>query len=92
MVRSRYSILIVGGLLALSGCATARMHSQAEINSVSEQCGLALGELFQDESEKRLLFLIRAQPTLEERACVGRWARQNHLRPVFIDAMDEPLS
>ena len=78
-------------LLALSGCATARMHSQAEINSVTEQCGLAVGELFQDESEKRLLFLFRVKPTVEERACVTRWARRNHLRPVFIHAMNDPV-
>lgn len=79
--------------LALAGCATtkARMHSQAEINSISRECGLALGELFQDESEKRLLFLFRVQPTQQERACVTRWAKENHLRPVFIEAMNEPV-
>jgi len=77
--------------LALSACATARMHSQAEINSVTEQCGLAAGELFQDESEKRLLFLFRVAPTAEERACVIRWARKNHLRAVFINAVNEPV-
>ncbi|MGI8705666.1 MAG: hypothetical protein ACR2JJ_07715 [Sphingomicrobium sp.] len=78
-------------MLALSGCATARMHSQAEIDSVSRQCGLAAGELFQDESEKRLLFLFRVQPTLQEGACVTLWAKRNHLRPVFIEAIDEPV-
>jgi len=67
------------------------MHSQAEINSVAERCGLAAGELFQDEEEKRLLFLFRVQPTPQERACVARWARRNHLRPVFIDAINEPV-
>lgn len=77
-------------LLALSACATARMHSQAEINSVTAQCGLAAGELFQDESEKRLLFLFRVAPTAAERACVHRWARKNHLHLVFIEAIDEP--
>jgi len=78
-------------LPALSACVTARMHSDAELNAVSGQCGLALGELFQDESEKRLLFLFRVQPTAAERACVARWAKRNHLRPVFIEAMNEPV-
>lgn len=86
--------LLVGAAAILSACATvqsqARMHSQAELNSVGEDCGLALGELFQDESEARLLFLFRAQPTAAERACVSRWAKKNHLRPVFIEAMNEP--
>ena len=72
--------------LALSGCVTARMHSQTELNGVGRQCGLALGELFQDESEKRLLFMIRHGATAEERACVLRWAREQHLRLVFVNA------
>ena len=78
-------------VLALSACATARMHSDAELNAISDQCGLAVGELFQDESEKRLLFLFRVQPTAAERACVAHWAKRNHLRPVFIEAMNEPV-
>lgn len=86
------ALLLAASALALSACATARMHSQAELNSVTERCGLAAGELFQDEEEKRLLFLFRVQPTVEERACVARWARKNHLRAVFINAIDEPAS
>ena len=66
--------------LALSACVTARMHTEAELNGVGRQCGLALGELFQDESEKRLLFMIRHGATAQERACVLRWARERHLR------------
>jgi len=82
---------VLFAVFALSGCATARMHSDAELNAISDQCGLALGELFQDESEKRLLFLFRVKPSAAERACVTRWAKRNHLRPVFIDALNEPV-
>ena len=84
--------LCVIAALALSACATARMHSEAELNNVGQSCGLALGELVQDEEEKRLLFLFRMQPTPAERLCVQRWARKNHLRPVFVEAVDEPGS
>jgi hypothetical protein len=76
--------------LMLSACATARMHSQEELNSVGRTCGLALGELIQDESEKRLVFLFRVQPTTQERLCVARWARKNHLRPVIVEAIVDP--
>ena len=76
--------------LLLSGCVTARLHSEAELADVGRQCGLALGELFQDESEKRLLFLFRVQPTVEQRLCVNRWAKKNRLRTVFIDAINFP--
>ena len=86
-------LAIIGSTaLALSACATARMHSEAELNSVSRQCGLAMGELFQDESEKRLLFFFRIAPTPAERACVVRWARANNLRPVIIEVANDPVS
>ncbi|HVM22620.1 MAG TPA: hypothetical protein VM308_04885 [Sphingomicrobium sp.] len=71
--------------LTLSACATtARMHDQAQLNSVALGCGLALGELIQDESEKRLVLLIRDNPSAEQRACVAQWAKRNGLKPVFL--------
>jgi hypothetical protein len=79
-------LALIAATLALSGCVTARMHTQAELNDVGHNCGLALGELFQDESEKRLLFMMRHGATVQERACVLRWARERHLRLVFVNA------
>ena len=92
MIKIVAKSLIVCAVFPLSACATARMHSEAELNSVGQRCGLALGELIQDEEEKRLLFLFRTAPTPAERVCVQRWARKNKLRPVFIDAIDGPAS
>ncbi len=77
---------------ALSACATARLHTQEELSAVERECGLALRELVQDESEKRLLFFFRIKPSPEERACVVRWARRNHLRTVIIEAANDPVS
>ena len=77
---------IFGATFALSACVTAQMHTEAELNTIGQQCGLALGELFQDESEKRLLFMIRHGATAGERACVLRWARERHLRLVLVNA------
>ena len=76
--------------LSLSACVTARMHTEAELNGVTRQCGLALGELFQDASEKRLLFLFKIEPSREQRICVIRWARKNHLKAVFVNAINFP--
>ena len=71
--------------LALSACATpARMHDEAQLNSVALGCGLALGELIQDESEKKLVLLVRDNPTAGQRVCVARWARRNGLKAVFV--------
>jgi len=90
--RSHHQFACAGLLaLALSGCATARLHSVDELNSVGRTCGLALGELFQDESEKRLLFFFKVAPTPAERACVTRWARKNKMRTVIIEATNEPI-
>jgi hypothetical protein len=79
--------LIAVAALALSGCATAQMHSDSQLNRAGEACGLALGELIQDEAEKKLLLIIRQAPTPEQRQCVTKWARANHLKAVFV-AMD----
>jgi Tfp pilus assembly protein PilF len=72
--------------LALCACVTpARMHTQDELNAVTRECGLALGELIQDELEKKVLIAIRTDATVQQRVCVGRWARKNGLKPVFVN-------
>ena len=83
-------LLLLGIALGLSGCVTARLHSEEELATVGRDCGVALGELFQDESEKRLLFLMRPGATPQERACVIRWAKKNHLKPVIVEAINFP--
>ena len=60
------------------------MHSEAQLNDVALGCGLAMGELIQDESEKKLLITVRQDPTLQQRACVAQWARRNGLKAVFV--------
>jgi hypothetical protein len=84
------AMIISVAALALSACATARMHSQDELNSASLGCGLAYGELIQDEEEKRLLIMFRAAPTPEHRSCVYKWARKRHLKLVVIDSIKFP--
>ncbi len=83
---------VLVAVATLSACATARLHSVAEINSVGQQCGVELGEVFQDESEKRLLFLMKPGATQAQRLCVGRWARRNHMKFVFVEAINFPES
>ena len=72
--------------LGVTACATpARMHTQEQLNTIATGCGLALGELMQDESEKKLLLMIRQEPTIEQRVCVAKWARRNGLKAVFVN-------
>ena len=82
----------IAAVISLSACVTARLHSEAELADVGRQCGLALGELFQDETEKKLLFLFKVQPTPAARSCVYQFARSNKLRMVLIDAINDPAS
>jgi hypothetical protein len=83
------------GIAALSACATAaRMHDDGQLNQVALGCGLALGELMQDESEKKLLLLIHQDPSPEQRVCVAKWARRNGLKTVFVNMQfpEEPAT
>jgi hypothetical protein len=90
MIRYVTQLLLIAATPLLCACATARLHSVEEINSVGRGCGVALGELFQDQSEKRLLFLMRPGVTPRERACVVRWARKNHMKTVIVEAINFP--
>ena len=73
-------------ILGLTACATpARMHDEAQLNTIALGCGLELGELMQDESEKKLLLLVRDNPSASQRACVAKWARHNGLKAVFVN-------
>ena len=71
---------------ALAACTTtAVMHSERQLNDVALGCGLALGELIQDEEQKKLLLMIRQDATLQQRGCVAHWARRNGLKAVFVN-------
>jgi hypothetical protein len=66
------------------------MHTDAQLNQIATGCGLALGELIQDESQKKLLLMIRQDATQEQRVCVAKWARRNGLKAVFVDNIQFP--
>ena len=82
----RNLVLIGFNISILSACATpARMHTEAQLNDVALGCGLSLGELIQDDSEKRLLLTMRSDPSVQQRICIARWAKRNGLKAVFLD-------
>jgi hypothetical protein len=78
--------------LALTACVTARMHEKSTIDAVGATCGFALGEVFQDEEEKRLLFVLSQKIEPAQRRCVTQWARRNGLKPVIVDNIAFPES
>lgn len=89
LARPRSSALVVIGL-ALAACATAQLHTEAQLNEVALSCGLSSGDIVQESEEKRLLFLYRIAPRPEQRRCVYQWAHRNHLTLVVINAVNDP--
>jgi hypothetical protein len=85
------SSLLVGGVLTLTACATAQMHSEAQLNDVARSCGLDYGEVVQETEEKRLLFLYKVAPKAQQRHCIYQWAHKNHLTLVIINAVNDPI-
>jgi hypothetical protein len=81
---------IVLPILALTACATAQLHTEAQLNQVALGCGLSVGDVVQESEEKRLLFLFRIGPTAEQRHCIYQWAHNNHLHLVVIEAVNDP--
>ena len=92
MRRHLSALLLVGAISLLTACATAQMHSEAQLNDVALACGLTYGEVVQDAEEKRLLFLYKVAPRPQQRHCVYQWAHKNHLTLVIINAVNEPVS
>ena len=86
------TLAVVIATLTLGACATAQLHTEAQLNQVALQCGLSYGDVVQEAEEKRLLFLYRVAPKPEQRHCVYQWARKNHLNLVVINAVNEPQS
>jgi len=82
--------LVLASALAPTACATAQMHTEAQLNEVAVGCGLDQGDVVQEQEEKRLLFLYRVAPKPSQRHCVYQWAHKNHLVLVIINAVNEP--
>jgi hypothetical protein len=90
----RKSAALILATLSLSACVTAKMHTESQLNQIAIGCGLALGELVQDESEKKLLLMIHQDPSGSQRICVAKWARRNGLKAVFVNMQfpEEPAT
>jgi hypothetical protein len=80
--------LLLALVLGVSACVTpARLYSDAELSALTRSCGLAQGELLQEEEEPRLLFLFRPGATPRERVCVARWSKRHGLHMAYVEAV-----
>ena len=62
--------------LALAGCVNTRVYSEQELALVATRCGVAQGEVMQDEEYPRILFLMAAEPSRQQFRCVRSWSRR----------------
>jgi hypothetical protein len=76
--------------LGLSACVTpaARLYSDSEISAVGSKCGLAQGEVVQEEEEPRLLFLFSPDASPAQRKCVAKWSKRHGLHLAYIEGID----
>lgn len=83
-------LLMGGTLFALSACVTpaARLYSETELSAVSSKCGLAQGEVLQEEEEPRILFLFSPAASPSQRKCVARWSKRRGLHLAYIEGID----
>jgi len=76
--------------LALPACAApaARLYSNSELSALGGKCGLAQGEVLQEEEEPRLLFLISPDASVAQRKCVAKWSKRHGLHLAYVAGVD----
>ena len=84
-------ILPIGaGLAALSACVSPpRLHSASELASLADRCDVWPSELAQHLERPEIFYFLRPAASDAQLNCVGRWAKKNHLRMVFVEAVEQ---
>ena len=80
--------LVLLAFAGLTGCATTRLYSDAELSGVARTCGVAQGEVIQEPDYPRFLFLYAHGPTAEQLSCVRRWSRRRNMHLAYISAIE----
>jgi len=82
--------LLTGAAIGLSACATpaARLYPETELSALGNKCGLAQGEVLQEEEEPRLLFLLSPDASAAQRKCVAKWSKRHGLHLAYIAGVD----
>ena len=84
--------LVTAAALLLSACVTPRLYPEDQINRLTQRCGLAVGEVVQEEEEPRILFLVAPEASATQVTCVSRWAKKRALKVYHIAAVVEGAS
>ena len=83
------SVLAISAAL-LSACAThPRVHSASELASVADRCDVAAHELAQHRDRPEIFYFLKPAPSEPQLICVVRWAKKNHLKLVYVEAVEQ---
>ena len=87
--RPAISTLILGAAL-LSACAAhPRVHSASELATVADRCDVAAHELAQHRERPEIFYFLNPAASEPQLICVVRWAKQNHLKLVYVEAAEQ---
>jgi len=77
-------------ILLLGACAAGpRVHSLAELSAVADRCDVSPTELAQHLERPEIFYFLNPTASEAQLLCVGRWAKKNHLRMVYVEAVEE---
>ena len=78
--------------LILTACAVQpRLHSARELASLADRCDVRETELAQHRTRPEIFYFLRPTATEPQLICVARWAKKNHLRLVYVEAVEEEM-
>ncbi|MCA1661307.1 MAG: hypothetical protein LC648_03750 [Novosphingobium sp.] len=89
--RSDISMIPIAGAVALlSACAMQpRVHSARELSALADRCDVWPTELAQHRERPEIFYFLKPTASEVQLICVARWAKNNHLRLVYVEAVEE---
>jgi hypothetical protein len=74
-----------------AACATTqpRVHTLSELGNLATRCDVASHTLAQHQERPELFYFLDPTASEAQLLCVGRWAKKNHLRLVYVEAVVE---
>jgi hypothetical protein len=85
----RAAALALATLLAACATTQARLHSLRELSGLATRCDVASHTLAQHQERPELFYFLDPTASEAQLLCVGRWAKKNHLRLVYVEAVQE---
>ena len=84
------AVLAAIAVALLSACAVQpRLHSARELTALADRCDVRETELAQHRERPEIFYYLNPTASEAQLLCVGRWAKKNRLRMVYVEAVAE---